>query len=65
MALALAEAGADIIKCRSSLAASTKPSSRYRLWGRRFHAYQADFSQRPAVDAFDGGTQDFPRIDMF
>ena len=33
--------------------------------GRQFHAYQADFSQRPAVDAFLEQVQaDFPRLDI-
>jgi 2-deoxy-D-gluconate 3-dehydrogenase len=37
-----------------------------RALGRAFHAYQADFSQRTATDAFIARVQqDFPRIDIF
>ena len=66
MALALAEAGADIIGVSASLAASgSDTQQQVEALGRRFHAYQADFSQRSEVDAFlTQVQQDFPRIDI-
>jgi 2-deoxy-D-gluconate 3-dehydrogenase len=66
MALGLAEAGADIIGVSATLALSgSDTEQQVRALGRQFYAYQADFSQRPAVDAFLGQVQqDFPRIDI-
>jgi 2-deoxy-D-gluconate 3-dehydrogenase len=66
MALGLAEAGADIIGVSATLALSgSDTEQQVRSLGRQFYAYQADFSQRSAVDAFLGQVQqDFPRIDI-
>lgn len=66
MALGLAEAGADIIGVSASLALSgSDTEQKVQALGRQFHAYQADFSQRPQVDAFlTKVQQDFPRIDI-
>ena len=66
MAVGLAEAGADIIGVSATLAADGGATgAAVRALGREFRAYQADFSQRPAVDAFIAQVQqDFPRIDI-
>jgi 2-deoxy-D-gluconate 3-dehydrogenase len=66
MALGLAEAGADIIGVSATLALSgSETEQQVQALGRQFHAYQADFSSRAAVDAFiDKVQQDFPRIDI-
>ena len=66
MALALAEAGADIIGVSASLPLQGGETGRQvRALGRRFHAYQADFGQRAQVDVFLTQVQgDFPRIDI-
>jgi 2-deoxy-D-gluconate 3-dehydrogenase len=66
MALGLAEAGADIIGVSASLALSgSDTEQQVQALGRQFHAYQADFSKRAAVDAFIAQVQqDFPRIDI-
>ncbi|PJJ60802.1 2-dehydro-3-deoxy-D-gluconate 5-dehydrogenase KduD [Hymenobacter chitinivorans] len=66
MALGLAEAGADIIGVSATLALSgSETEQQVRALGREFHAYQADFSNRGAVDAFiEQVQQDFPRIDI-
>ncbi|TGE28280.1 2-dehydro-3-deoxy-D-gluconate 5-dehydrogenase KduD [Hymenobacter metallicola] len=66
MALGLAEAGADIIGVSATLALSgSETEQQVRALGRRFYAYQADFSNRAAVDTFIGKVQqDFPRIDI-
>ncbi|TGE24051.1 SDR family oxidoreductase [Hymenobacter aquaticus] len=66
MALGLAEAGADIIGVSATLALSgSETEQQVRALGRQFHAYQADFSSRPAVDTFIKQVQqDFPRIDI-
>lgn len=66
MALGLAEAGADIIGVSASLPADGGVTgAAVRALGREFHAYQADFSQRPATDAFLTRVQrDFPRLDI-
>ncbi len=66
MAVGLAEAGADIIGVSATLAADGGEVGRQvRALGRRFHAYQADFSQRPAADAFTRQVlADFPEIDI-
>ena len=66
MAVGLAEAGADIIGVSATLPADGGATgAAVRALGREFRAYQADFSQRPAVDAFIAQVQqDFPRIDI-
>jgi 2-deoxy-D-gluconate 3-dehydrogenase len=66
MAVGLAEAGADIIGVSATLAPTgSETAQRVQALGRRFHAYQADFSQRPQVDAFLRQVQqDFPHIDI-
>jgi 2-deoxy-D-gluconate 3-dehydrogenase len=66
MALGLAEAGADIIGVSATLALSgSETAQKVEALGRKFTAYQADFSQRPAVDAFlTQVQQDFPKIDI-
>ena len=66
MAVGLAEAGADIIGVSASLPADGGATgAAVRALGREFRAYQADFSQRPAADAFLAQVQaDYPRIDI-
>ena len=66
MAVGLAEAGADIIGVSATLPADGGATgAAVRALGREFRAYQADFSQRPAVDAFLAQVQaDFPRLDI-
>lgn len=66
MALGLAEAGADIIGVSASMPADGgEAGQQIRALGRQFRAYQADFSQRPSVDAFlQQVLADFPRIDI-
>ncbi|MBC6992053.1 2-dehydro-3-deoxy-D-gluconate 5-dehydrogenase KduD [Hymenobacter sp. BT491] len=66
MAVGLAEAGADIIGVSASLALQgSDTAQQVQALGRRFTAYQADFSQRGQVDAFlQQVQQDFPRIDI-
>jgi 2-deoxy-D-gluconate 3-dehydrogenase len=66
MALGLAEAGADIIGVSATLAlAGSDTEQRVQALGRRFTAYQADFSQRASLDGFVAQVQqDFPRIDI-
>jgi 2-dehydro-3-deoxy-D-gluconate 5-dehydrogenase len=51
MALALAEAGADIIGVSSSLAAGSEVEKEIRTTGREFAAYAADLTDRAAVYA--------------
>jgi len=66
MALALAEAGADLIGVSRSLESSGSDVEEDVLaLGRKFKAYAADFSQRPAVyDFIRQVTSDFPVIDI-
>ncbi|SHL77852.1 2-dehydro-3-deoxy-D-gluconate 5-dehydrogenase KduD [Hymenobacter psychrotolerans] len=66
MALGLAAAGADIIGVSATLALQgSETEQKVQALGRRFTAYQADFSQRASVDAFlQQVQQDFPRIDI-
>ncbi len=66
MAVALAEAGADIIGVSRSLEASGSAVEKQVLAaGRRFKGYAADFSSRRAVYAFlEQVTTDFPVIDI-
>ena len=66
MAVALAEAGADIIGVSASLEASgSEIEKAVTGFGRSFHGYQCDFSDRAALTAF--ATQvlkDHPQIDI-
>ena len=66
MAQALAEAGADLIGVSKSLESSGSEVEKEVLaLGRKFRAYAADFSQRPAVYDFTRQvTSDFPVIDI-
>ena len=66
MAVGLAAAGADIVGVSASLPADGGATGQQvRALGREFTAYQADFSQRPQVDAFLAQVQaDFPRLDI-
>lgn len=53
MAIALAEAGADIIGVSASLEGETcEVGQAVRALGRRFHGYSADFADRSALMAF-------------
>ena len=66
MAEALAEAGADIIGVSASLelSGSAVEQSVERL-GRKFWAYQADFSDRKSLYVFiEQVKKDFPKIDI-
>ena len=66
MAEALAEAGADIIGVSASLErANSAVEKAILLRGRKFRAYQADFSQRESLYAFiEQVKKDFPTIDI-
>lgn len=66
MAVALAEAGADIIGVSASLEASgSEVEQAVRATGRQFRAYQCDMSQRSAVYSFlEALKQDVPVIDI-
>ncbi|OON69824.1 2-dehydro-3-deoxy-D-gluconate 5-dehydrogenase KduD [Hymenobacter sp. CRA2] len=66
MALGLAEAGADIVGVSASMPLSgSDTEQQVQALGRRFTAYQCDFSQRAKVDAFIAQVlQDFPRLDI-
>ena len=66
MAIALAEAGADIIGVSASLEAEGSAIEKeVRALGREFRAYQCDFSQREALHAFIKQVKvDCPRIDI-
>lgn len=66
MALALAEAGADIIGVSASLEAEgSEVEKEVRARGREFRAYQCDFSQREALHSFIAQVKmDCPRIDI-
>jgi 2-deoxy-D-gluconate 3-dehydrogenase len=66
MAVALAEAGADIIGVSASLEpAGSEVEREVQATGRRFRAYQCDLSQRAAVYAFLSQLQqDAPVIDI-
>src|SRR5439155_2447931 len=52
MALALAEAGADIIGVSATLEAGGETEKAVASLGRRFFAYECDFSDRNALFAF-------------
>jgi 2-deoxy-D-gluconate 3-dehydrogenase len=62
MAVALAEAGADIIGVSKSLEAGSEVEGEVTALGRKFTAYACDFANRGAVHAFlrvlDGSTVD-------
>jgi 2-deoxy-D-gluconate 3-dehydrogenase len=66
MALALAEAGADIIGVSASLElAGSEVEKEVRALGRNFRAYQCDFADRQALYAFIRQVKtDFPVIDI-
>ena len=66
MAVALAEAGADIIGVSTSLeAAGSDVEKEVRARGRQFKGYGCDFSQRSALHAFIAQVKtDFPAIDI-
>jgi 2-deoxy-D-gluconate 3-dehydrogenase len=66
MALGLAEAGADIIGVSANLElAGSQVSKVVEALGRKFKAYQADFSNRDSLYTFIKQVKvDFPRIDI-
>ncbi|MCL4111310.1 UNVERIFIED_CONTAM: hypothetical protein GTU68_034023 [Idotea baltica] len=66
MAIALAEAGADIIGVSASLEkAGSDIETEVRSRGRKFDAYQCDFSDRKALKLFiEEVKSDFPVIDI-
>lgn len=66
MAIALAEAGADIIGVSASLElADSEVERAIKKLGRSFYAYQADFGNRASLYAFIKKVQDdFSRIDI-
>jgi 2-deoxy-D-gluconate 3-dehydrogenase len=66
VAVALAEAGANIIGVSSSMpAAGSEVQQAVEATGRQFYPYTADFSQRTSVYAFlEKVTSDFPKIDI-
>lgn len=66
LAIALAEAGADIVGVSKTLEPSGSEVEKAVLAaGRRFHAYQCDFRHRPAVHEFTArALADFPVIDI-
>ncbi len=66
IALGLAEAGADIIGVSATIAlAGSAVENEVKALGRSFKAYQADFSDRDALNAFIEKVKiDFPRIDI-
>ena len=66
MAIALAEAGADIIGVSASLALSgSEVEKAVQAIGRNFKGYQCDFSDRPALYEFIKAVKvDFPIVDI-
>ncbi|MDO6782458.1 SDR family NAD(P)-dependent oxidoreductase, partial [Marinovum sp. 1_MG-2023] len=52
MAEALAQAGADIVGVSATLAPGSEVEQAVTALGRKFTAYQCDFSDRAAVAAF-------------
>lgn len=66
IAIGLAEAGADIIGVSASIELSgSQIEKEVAAIGRRFKAYQADFSDRDSLKAFIGKVKnDFPVIDI-
>lgn len=66
MAVALAEAGAEIIGVSKSMPADGGDAAKaVEAAGRRFHAYACDFNDRPALRDFIARLKaDFPEIDI-
>src|SRR5206468_7061972 len=65
IALALAEAGADIIGVSATLEQGSAVEKEVRALGRSFKGYSPDFSNRQALYAFiEQVKKDFPRIDI-
>lgn len=66
MAIALAEAGADIVGVSATLAPEDSAVEQaVTATGRGFKAYACDFSDRPALYQFIGAVKkDFPQIDI-
>jgi 2-dehydro-3-deoxy-D-gluconate 5-dehydrogenase len=65
MAIALAEAGADIIGVSRSLEPESEVEREVTALGRKFRGYPCDFADRKAVyRMLDEVTRDFPRIDI-
>ena len=65
MAIALAEAGADIIGVSGSLQPGSPVEQSVQALGRKFFPYQADFSDRDALYAFIKSVKnDFPVLDI-
>lgn len=65
MAIALAEAGADVIGVSATLENNSAVEQEVRALGRSFKGYAADFSNRSSLYAFIRQVQqDFPRIDI-
>ncbi|MEN9883895.1 MAG: hypothetical protein RLZZ420_1112, partial [Bacteroidota bacterium] len=57
MALGLAEAGADIIGVSASLSPGSDIEKQVTEFGRKFYAFQADFSSRESIYAFIAGVR--------
>src|SRR4051794_4722452 len=66
LAVALAEAGADIVGVSATLEASGgEVGEQVTALGRRFRGYACDFADRQALHAFIGKlTTEVPRIDI-
>jgi 2-deoxy-D-gluconate 3-dehydrogenase len=65
MALALAEAGADIIGVSATLEPGSAVEKEVTALGRKFRGYACDFADRKALYAFIAEVKkDFPRIDI-
>src|SRR5690242_3856493 len=66
MAIALAEAGADIMGVSASIALTgSEVEKEVTALGRKFKAYQCDFADRKALYAFiEVLKKDFPRVDI-
>jgi 2-dehydro-3-deoxy-D-gluconate 5-dehydrogenase len=65
IAIELAQSGADIIGVSNSLGADSEVSKSIEAAGKKFYAYQADFSNRDSLYAFLNKVKaDHPRIDI-
>ena len=65
MAIGLAEAGADIIGVSHSLRDDSDVALKVRALGRKFHTYQADFSNRDSLYGFIQQVKsDFTHLDI-
>lgn len=65
MAVALAEAGADVIGVSASLQKDSDVEKEVLSSGRKFYNYQCDFSSRKSVYSFiDQVKNDFPSVDI-